>query len=57
VAFGGTIVAAPLIAGTCGINDTCMNHGSDPQRQTANLRDVILGLILTALRGAGIRGG
>jgi subtilase family serine protease len=41
--FGGTSVAAPLIAGLYGVNDTAVNHGSDPYRHTANLNDVTSG--------------
>jgi subtilase family serine protease len=41
--FGGTSVAAPLIAGIYGVNDTAVNHGSDPYRHTANLHDVTSG--------------
>ncbi len=41
--FGGTSVAAPLIAGLYGVNDTAVNHGSDPYRHTANLHDVTSG--------------
>jgi hypothetical protein len=38
--FGGTSIAAPLIAGLYGVNDTAVNHGSDSYRHTANLHDV-----------------
>jgi len=41
--FGGTSVAAPVIAGLYGVNDTAVNHGSDPYRYTANLHDVTSG--------------
>jgi subtilase family serine protease len=41
--FGGTSVSAPLIAGIYGVNDTAVNHGSDPYRHTANLHDVTSG--------------
>jgi subtilase family serine protease len=41
--FGGTSVSAPLIAGLYGVNDTAVNHGSDPYRHTANLHDVTSG--------------
>ncbi len=36
-------MAAPLIAGLYGVNDTAVNHGSDPYRHTANLNDVTSG--------------
>jgi subtilase family serine protease len=41
--FGGTSVSAPLVAGLYGINDTAVNHGSDPYRHTASLHDVTSG--------------
>jgi subtilase family serine protease len=41
--FGGTSVAAPLIAGLYGLNDTAVNHGGDPYQHTANLHDVTSG--------------
>ena len=41
--FGGTSVSAPLVAGLYGVNDTAVNHGSDPYRHTANLHDVTSG--------------
>jgi subtilase family serine protease len=41
--FGGTSVAAPLVAGVYGVNDTAVNFGSDPYRHTANLNDVTSG--------------
>ncbi|MBV8804675.1 MAG: S53 family peptidase [Sinobacteraceae bacterium] len=41
--FGGTSVAAPLIAGLYGVNDTAVNFGSDPYRHTADLNDVTSG--------------
>jgi subtilase family serine protease len=41
--FGGTSVSAPLIAGLYGVNDTAVNHGSDPYRHTASLHDVTSG--------------
>src|SRR5262249_3722759 len=41
--FGGTGVGAPLIAGLYGVNDTAVDHGSDPYRHTANLHDVTSG--------------
>lgn len=41
--FGGTSVAAPLIAGIYGVNGTAVNHGSDPYRHTSALFDVTSG--------------
>jgi subtilase family serine protease len=41
--FGGTSVAAPLVAGLYGLNDTAVNYGSDPYRHVANLHDVTSG--------------
>jgi subtilase family serine protease len=41
--FGGTSVAAPLIAGLYGVNDTAVNHGSNPYRHIAELHDVTSG--------------
>jgi len=41
--FGGTSVGAPLIAGLYGVNDTAVNHGSDPYRHKGALFDVTSG--------------
>jgi hypothetical protein len=41
--FGGTSVAAPLIAGIYGNNGGAVNYGSDPYSHTANLFDVTSG--------------
>ena len=41
--FGGTSVAAPLIAGAYGVNGTAVNYGSDPYNHTAALYDVTSG--------------
>jgi hypothetical protein len=41
--FGGTSVAAPLIAGLYGVNDTAVSHGADPYNHVANLHDVTSG--------------
>jgi subtilase family serine protease len=41
--FGGTSVAAPLVAGLYGVNDTAVNYGSDPYRHTSSLFDVTSG--------------
>jgi subtilase family serine protease len=41
--FGGTSVAAPLIAGVYGVNGTAVNYGSDPYNHTAALYDVTSG--------------
>lgn len=41
--FGGTSVAAPLIAGIYGVNGTAVNHGNDPYRHTSALNDVTSG--------------
>jgi subtilase family serine protease len=41
--FGGTSVAAPLIAGIYGVNGTAVNYGSDPYRHTSALYDVTSG--------------
>ena len=41
--FGGTSVAAPLVAGLYGVNDTGVNYGSDPYRHTTSLFDVTSG--------------
>jgi subtilase family serine protease len=41
--FGGTPVAAPLIAGVYGVNDGAVNHGSDPYARTNLLFDVTSG--------------
>jgi hypothetical protein len=41
--FGGTSVAAPLIAGVYGVNGTAVNYGSDPYRHTGALSDVTSG--------------
>jgi subtilase family serine protease len=41
--FGGTSVAAPLIAGMYGVNGTTPNYGSDPYRHTSALYDVTSG--------------
>jgi subtilase family serine protease len=41
--FGGTSVAAPLIAGVYGVNGTAVNYGSDPYRHTSVLYDVTSG--------------
>ncbi len=41
--FGGTSVAAPLIAGIYGVNGTAVNHGNDPYRHTSALFDVTSG--------------
>jgi subtilase family serine protease len=41
--FGGTSVAAPLIAGIYGVNGTAVNHGDDPYRHKTALFDVTSG--------------
>jgi subtilase family serine protease len=41
--FGGTSVAAPLIAGIYGVNGTAVLNGSDPYRHTSALNDVTSG--------------
>ncbi len=41
--FGGTSVAAPLIAGVYGANGGAVNYGSDPYNNTAALFDVTSG--------------
>jgi subtilase family serine protease len=41
--FGGTSVAAPLIAGVYGVNGGATTYGSDPYAHTANLWDVTSG--------------
>jgi len=41
--FGGTSVAAPLIAGVYGVNATAVNYGGDPYNHTANLYDITSG--------------
>jgi subtilase family serine protease len=41
--FGGTSVAAPLIAGIYGVNGTAVNHGNDPYRHLSSLFDVTSG--------------
>ncbi|HEX3651433.1 MAG TPA: S53 family peptidase [Rhizomicrobium sp.] len=41
--FGGTSVAAPLIAGVYGVNGGAVNYGSDPYSNTAALFDVTSG--------------
>jgi subtilase family serine protease len=41
--FGGTSVAAPLIAGIYGVNGTAVNHGNDPYRHLSSLNDVTSG--------------
>jgi subtilase family serine protease len=41
--FGGTSVAAPLIAGMYGLKDTAVNYGSDPYSHTSSLYDVTSG--------------
>jgi subtilase family serine protease len=41
--FGGTSVAAPLIAGIYGVNGTAVNHANDPYRHTSALFDVTSG--------------
>ncbi|HWA92315.1 MAG TPA: S53 family peptidase [Rhizomicrobium sp.] len=41
--FGGTSVAAPLIAGVYGVNGGTVTYGSDPYSHTANLWDVTSG--------------
>jgi subtilase family serine protease len=41
--FGGTSVAAPLIAGVYGVNATAVNYGGDPYGHTANLYDITSG--------------
>jgi subtilase family serine protease len=41
--FGGTSVAAPLIAGVYGANGGSANYGSDPYNHLANLNDVTAG--------------
>jgi subtilase family serine protease len=41
--FGGTSVAAPLIAGVYGVNGGFVTYGSDPYGHTANLFDVTSG--------------
>ena len=43
VVFGGTSVAAPLIAGVYGVRGTAVNYGSDPYNHTANLYDITSG--------------
>jgi subtilase family serine protease len=41
--FGGTSVAAPLIAGIYGVNGTAVNHGNDPYRHLSSINDVTSG--------------
>jgi subtilase family serine protease len=41
--FGGTSVAAPLVAGVYGANGGAVNYGSDPYNNTAALFDVTSG--------------
>jgi subtilase family serine protease len=41
--FGGTSVAAPLVAGIYGANGTAVNHGNDPYRHLSSLNDVTSG--------------
>jgi subtilase family serine protease len=41
--FGGTSVAAPLIAGVYGVNGGSVNYGSDPYAHTSALFDVTSG--------------
>jgi subtilase family serine protease len=41
--FGGTSVAAPLVAGIYGVNGGAVNHGNDPYRHTGTLYDVTSG--------------
>ncbi len=41
--FGGTSVAAPLIAGVYGVNGGAVNYGSDPYNNTGALYDVTSG--------------
>jgi hypothetical protein len=41
--FGGTSVAAPLIAGVYGVNGGAVNYGSDPYAHTGSLNDVTQG--------------
>lgn len=41
--FGGTSVAAPLIAGVYGVNGGAVNYGSDPYNNTSALFDVTSG--------------
>jgi subtilase family serine protease len=41
--FGGTSVAAPLIAGLYGVNDGSVNHGSNPYNHKSALYDVTSG--------------
>jgi subtilase family serine protease len=41
--FGGTSVAAPLIAGVYGVNGGAVNYGSNPYGDTADLFDVTSG--------------
>jgi hypothetical protein len=41
--FGGTSVAAPLIAGIYGVNGGAVNYGSDPYNNTGALFDVTSG--------------
>jgi hypothetical protein len=41
--FGGTSVAAPLIAGVYGVNGGAVNYGSDPYGNISALFDVTSG--------------
>jgi hypothetical protein len=41
--FGGTSVAAPLVAGVYGVNATTVNYGQNPWQNTASLNDVTSG--------------
>lgn len=41
--FGGTSVAAPLIAGIYGVNGGAVNYGSDPYAHPGSLNDVTAG--------------
>jgi hypothetical protein len=41
--FGGTSVAAPLIAGVYGVNGGAVNYGQDPYNNTGALFDVTSG--------------
>jgi subtilase family serine protease len=43
LAFGGTSVAAPMIAGIYGVNGGTPNYGSDPYNHTTSLNDVTAG--------------
>jgi hypothetical protein len=41
--FGGTSVAAPLVAGIYGVNGGAVKFGSDPYAHTSSLFDVVSG--------------